>query len=296
MRSVAVAALLVSSAAQTQAQTAPPPSTRFPSGIELVTVDTVVLDKAGLPVTGLTAADFSITENGVRQTLSSFEAVVVPEAVPVGLPSSRPRFSTNVGTETRHARTFLVVFDDIHLTPGQAFRAKAAAAEFLRTGVAPGDRVTLIATGGGAWWNARMPEGREQLLAILQRLDGRYVPDSSPDRITEFEALRIEVYQDIDVAMKVKRRFDTYGAVGQERAAGGPQPRDQPMTSGYGIIDPVVRSRAAEVHQLALSRNKITLGVLRRALGALAGTRGRKGAVLLSQGFVVSCTTSTCRR
>jgi VWFA-related protein len=284
MRLAPAGAVLAAAASLALAQEAASP--RFPSEVELVTVDTVVLDKDGRPVTGLTASDFTLAENGVPQTMASFEAVVVPAAPPPSAPAPRPPFSTNVGPEVRHGRTYLLVFDDIHLSPGQAHRAKAAAAEFLRSGVAPGDRVTLIATGGGAWWNARMPEGRDQLLAILQRLDGRYVPDSSPDKITEFEALRIEIYQDIDVAMKVKRRFDAYGAVGQERAQGGPQPRDQPMNSGYGIIDPVVRSRATEVYQLALSRNKITLGVLSRALGALAGTRGRKAAVLLSQGFV----------
>ena len=71
-----------------------------------------------------------------------------------------------------------------------------------------------------------MPEGRDALIAILKRLDGRYVPDPSPDRITEYEAMRIEEYQDEQMAWYVQRRFDAYGAVGQQkelrrRAAGG---------------------------------------------------------------------------
>jgi VWFA-related protein len=286
MRMVAMAALVFASALLSDAQPAQAPSARFPSEIELVTVDTVVLDKSGQPVTGLTAADFNITENGVPQTLASFEAVVVPAAPSVEVTPSPRRFSTNVGAETRQGRTFLIVFDDIHLSPGQAHRAKAAAAEFLRSGVAPGDFVTLIATGGGAWWNARMPEGRDRLLAILQRLDGRYVPDSSPDKITEFEALRIHLYDDLEAEAKVKRRFDSYGAAGQQKTAQNPQPRDGPMSGAYGMIDPEVRARAAEVYRLSLSRRKITFGVLARALGSLGGSRGRKAAVLLSQGFV----------
>jgi VWFA-related protein len=279
---VAVWAAAAPSAATQQPE--PSASPRFPSEVELVTVDTVVLDKEGQPVPGLTAADFVVTENGLAQTLSSFEAVVVPPpAAPV---AARPRpYSTNVDLETRHGRTFVLLFDDIHLSPGQALRAKAAAAEFLRAGVSPGDRVTLIATAGGWWWNARMPEGRDQLLAILKRLDGRYVPDSSPDRMTEFEAMRIENYQDQEMALKVKRRFDAYGAVGQERAARGPGPADHPDAS-VGIIDSVVRSRAGEVYHLAVSRNKITLGVVARALRSLTGIRGRKSVVLLSQGFI----------
>lgn len=263
MKTLAVAALVFASAGRSEAPPPPAPSPRFPSEIDLVTVDAVVLDKAGQPVTGLTAADFSITENGVPQTLASFEAVVVPAAPPVEVTPSPRRFSTNVGAETRHGRTFLIVFDDIHLSPGQAHRAKAAAGEFLRSGVAPGDYVTLIATGGGAWWNARMPEGRDRLLAILQRLDGRYVPDSSPDKITEFEAMRIHLYDDLEVEAKVKRRFDSYGAAGQQKATQNPQPRDGPMSGAYGMVDPEIRARAAEVYRLSLSRRKITFGVLK---------------------------------
>ena len=86
--------------------------------------------------------------------------------------------------------------------------------------------MTLVASAGGAWWTARMPEGRDSLMAILKRLDGRYIPDPSPDRITEFEAMRIEEYQDEAMAWQVKRRFDNYGAVGSERDSRGVRPAD----------------------------------------------------------------------
>ena len=38
----------------------------------MVLVDTVVLDKAGDPVKGLKAEDFTLTEGGVRQRIASF--------------------------------------------------------------------------------------------------------------------------------------------------------------------------------------------------------------------------------
>ena len=130
-----------------------------------------------------------------------------------------------------------------------------------------------------------MPEGRDALIAILKRLDGRYVPDPSPDRITEYEAMRIEEYQDEQMAWHVQRRFDAYGAVGQERDARGVRPADA-VTSIPGIIPTVVSMRAREVHQLATSRNRITLEVMQRVIESLAGIKGRKSMVLVSQGFV----------
>jgi VWFA-related protein len=258
----------------------------FPSAVELVRVDLVVTDKAGRPVSGLTQADFNLSEGGVPQPITTFESVSVADAPEEEAPVETPFASTNVGPEPRRARTFLVLFDDIHLTPIQAHNAKGAVAEFLRKGTGVGDRVTLIASGGGAWWNARMPEGREQLMTILKRLDGRYITDSSPDRMTEFEAMRIEVYQDQDVALRVQRRFDAYGTKGREQGQNQVSREDLGKSSMTGIIDMDVRSRAAEFYRLANSRNKITLDVMSRALTALAGTPGRKAMVLVSQGFV----------
>ena len=45
----------------------------------------------------------------------------------------------------------------------------------------------------------------------LKRLDGRYIPDTQPDRMSEYEALRIHEYHDTTVAERVLRRWDTYG-------------------------------------------------------------------------------------
>jgi VWFA-related protein len=279
-------AVLLTGAAPSQ--TPPPPVSDQPSfqtGVELVTVDTVVVDKNGRPVPGLTKDDFEIKDDGEVQAITSFEAVRVNEAAPSSAEPTREIVSTNVVPEARYGRTFVVVFDDIHLSPLQAQRARGVVAAFLEEGVAPGDRVMLVATGGGAWWSTRMPEGRDTLISILKRLDGRYIPDPSPDRITEYEAMRIEVYQDEQMGWQVKRRFDAYGAVGQEKDPRGVRPADA-ITSNPGMIPEVVRMRAREVYELSRSRNKITMGVLERAIDALGGIKGRKAMVLVSQGFI----------
>jgi VWFA-related protein len=259
----------------------------FPSQVELVTVDVVVVDGKGRAVGGLTQADFTVLENGAPQTITRFEAVELPEAPPPEAAPARKRpFATNQSPEARQARTFVLVFDDVHLSPAQAQRAKAAMGTFLRTGVREGDRVTLIATGGGAWWSAGMAEGRDTLITILKRLDGRYIPNPSPDRITDWEAMRIMSYDDPDVAYMVQRRFDSYGSVGRDRQ-GERQYSDTTRTNAsVGMIDPYVRARAQDAYLQAVSRRRITMDVMARSLRALAGTRGRKAMVLVSQGFV----------
>jgi len=55
-----------------------------------------------------------------------FEAVVVPPA-PSAVPRPRPKISTNgEGKSATPGRTFVVLFDDIRLTPVMALQAKAA--------------------------------------------------------------------------------------------------------------------------------------------------------------------------
>ena len=260
----------------------------FPAGVELVTVDAVVVDREGHATRGLTEGDFTVLENGVPQTVTRFEAVVLPDEPPPATPApiQRPPYSSNQSPEARHGRTFLLVFDDIHLTALQAQRARVAMGQFLRTGVRDGDRVCLISTGGGTWWYERMPEGRDQLVAILKRLDGRFVPDSSPDRVTDYEAMRIMTLDDAQTGRLVAQRFDAYGARGRQKL-GDHQFADVADTNAaVGTIDPYVRARSQEIYNAAVSRRKITLSMMTRALRALADIKGRKAMVLVSEGFI----------
>jgi VWFA-related protein len=251
------------------------PGATFPAQIEQVTVDVVVTDKKGTPITGLKQADFVLTEDGEAQAIASFEAIQVPPTASV-MPAARPRVSSNLDPEIQTGRTFVILFDDIHLTPAQAHRAKGAVQEFLTTGVREGDRVTLVASGGGAWWSTRMEAGREELITLLKRLDGRHIPDRSPERMTDYEAMRIHIYRDPQVFGRVARRFEAYGV----------QPSySSPSASGIDP-NPFISGRASEVYYQATARNRITLEVMERVLVSLAGTKGRKSLVLVSEGFI----------
>jgi VWFA-related protein len=252
----------------------------FPSQIELVNVDVVVTDKKGVPVPDLSAADFTLLEDGVPQSVASFDAVKAAAAASA-VPPPKPRVSSNTTPEIRSGtgRTFMIVFDDIHLSPQQAHRAKSAVAEFLRSGVREGDRVSLVATGGGAWWSTRMEAGREELVAMLKRLDGRRIPDTSPDRMSDFEAMRVHVFHDQQVEERVSRRFETYGVAGRSG-----QSSQESLAAGTG--DPFVRGRATEIYFQSVARNRITLQVLQRVLMSLASTKGRKSLILVSEGFI----------
>jgi VWFA-related protein len=125
-----------------------------------------------------------------------------------------------------------------------------------------------------------MMAGREELIALLKRLDGRYIPDDTRDRMTDYEAMRIYNSRDIEVAHRVQRRFAELG-VAQPQSPGPTQSR-MFATS----VDPYLLSRAAEVYAKATVRNRSTLEILERSLEAMNATRGRKALILVSEGFI----------
>ena len=63
-------------------------------------------------------------------------------------PAARARVASNMEPPAERGRLFVVVFDDVHLSPLNAQRAKAAVAAFVDRGAQAGDRVLLVATGG----------------------------------------------------------------------------------------------------------------------------------------------------
>jgi VWFA-related protein len=272
------------SAAKGQSSSDSEPAPTFGTEVEVVTVDVVVASKKGQPVAGLRREDFLLTEDDQPQTISSFEAIELPETVSA---EARPQrqVSTNVEAELRTARTFAVVFDDMNLTHVQGLRAKEAIRAFLKKGIREGDRVLLTSSSGSAWWSARMESGRDELLAILERVDGRRFADLSPrERILDYEALRIVEFNDSEVCQRVGRRFEEAGLSMQRSDSQDGQ--SSQSSQGYDRCDPLVMSRAQDVYYETMSRTRVTLDTLKRVFEALGTTRGRKALILVSEGFV----------
>src|SRR5689334_1782946 len=61
---------------------------RFSSRIQAVEVYATVTDRAGEPVTGLRASDFSLEDDGVAQTISTFAEGAFPLTIALGVDRS----------------------------------------------------------------------------------------------------------------------------------------------------------------------------------------------------------------
>jgi VWFA-related protein len=261
----------------------------FSTEVEMVVVDVVVVAKGGGPLPGLRPQNFTITEDGVPQEIASFEEVdaTLPPAAEESV-EPKPRISANTGLHAMSARSFVLAFDQDHLSPIGAGRAKTAIADFLRFGPRAGDNVMLVATGGGSWWVARAGAAEEELGALLRRLQGRYTSHTTPDQITDWEALRIWQDRDPIALEQVRRRLETYISGRQRSAEGVPVRGIDRLTEGTKemVFDDEVRNRAQEVYQMSVVRNRTTLVSLARVLDSMAAVRGRKTLVLFSEGFI----------
>jgi VWFA-related protein len=262
-----------------------PPSAEqmtFPAGTELVSVDVLVLDKQGQPVEGLTAADFTLEEDGRPQTVGSFEAVTLLESS--SPPAARSRVATNEPSRDRPERSFVIVFDELNLSPLTIAVARKAVKEFLENGLEDGDLVTLVPSGGGAWWTERLPEGREALLAVTERLESRFRPDNSVARLSDFEALQIYNGRDPQILSQVLRRYYENGVLQEYDNAA--EARRSTAELGISPGAQLVKARATEVYQAYSERVNRTLGIFERVAEALRQAKGRKIVLFVSEGFV----------
>jgi VWFA-related protein len=140
-------------------QAAAPPSSRqtFRAATDLVQVDVSVLDKDRKPIRGLTAADFSVLEDGKARPVVAFIPVDLPAHQPDAvLPGWRRDVSPDVTTNDvrPEGRLVVIMFDwSIRFVDQQlAHRIAAAAINQL----APGDQAAVVFT--SAFANGGIPQ------------------------------------------------------------------------------------------------------------------------------------------
>jgi VWFA-related protein len=96
---------------------------RFRTAVEAVVLDVSVLGRDGMPVRGMTAADFTVLEDGKPQAIANFTPIDLPDVdrgVPVWLRDAPLDAATN--DEIGEGALLVIVMDDIAMVamPGQA--------------------------------------------------------------------------------------------------------------------------------------------------------------------------------
>jgi VWFA-related protein len=193
-RTLLVLAVLLTSAhgltgQQTGQPPAAPPRPAFRSGVNLVLVDVVVRDRSGAFVKGLTANDFELREDGVRQQIVSFAYDEVrADAPPIERLSAlaargatqTPASVSTPGTtvepmpltsdETAGHRLIALLFDTSSMQPEDVQNAIDGAAAWVRDRMTTADLVAVAAIGSSLRVLTDFTTSRERVQAALASL------------------------------------------------------------------------------------------------------------------------------
>jgi VWFA-related protein len=156
------------------------PNTVIRIDVNLVQVDAVVTDSRDRRVTGLTAEDFELLQDGAPQTITSFSYVSSKPAAgqaaqahqlgqtkPVkGEPPAPPP----VLQPTDVRRTLALVVDDLGLAGENIPRVRDAIRNFVDQQMRPGDLVAIVRTGAGMGALQQFTTDKRLLYAALDRV------------------------------------------------------------------------------------------------------------------------------
>jgi VWFA-related protein len=155
----------------------------FRAGVELVEIDAVVTDAGGDPVTGLTADDFELREDGTPHPIAAFSTVEIPIER-----AERPLFSpTAVEPDVRSnqggaGRIYLFVLDEV--SPTLALRTRHFLRTFVEQHLGANDIAGIAYIGRGASNSQDFTSNKRILLGALDRFAGGFPSEPAPQAAT----------------------------------------------------------------------------------------------------------------
>jgi len=220
-----LAALLIASAQQNanSPQTAPKKNAgqdnsktvfSFSTSVQLVVVDAFIRDKNGNPIPNLTAADFSVAEDGKAQEIAvcqfqelqtealpaaSATLSVRPNEAPAEVKAvARAQIAPAASGEVKYKdKRLLVLFFDMSSMPIQdQIRAQDGAIKFVKTQITPSDLLAIMSFSGDVRVVEDFTEDRDKLIKDIKNLtigegqgfDSTATGDSATDTGAAFSA------------------------------------------------------------------------------------------------------------
>ena len=177
----ATALLLLNTAAATFAQEPPQqpkqPQYRMRVTSELVLVNVIARDRKGNLIRGLKKEDFTVTEDGKRQDISTFDFENVDELATSGLGEATVTgTAANAGLlhsadatplDARDRRLMLLFFDFSGMDPEQIERGVDSAKKFIREKMKPADMIALVSLSTNMRVDLDFTADKSKVLSIL---------------------------------------------------------------------------------------------------------------------------------
>jgi VWFA-related protein len=254
----------------------PPPPNTLRTEVKLVEVPVVVRDGKGRAIAGLKQSDFQVFDLGKEQVITTFSVENLP---PAAAPAARAPEASSAQpaaarpappAEAQHPRFIALCLDNLSTPFADLRYTKTAAEKFVRTGLAPGDRVAVVTT---AWSQPTITFTDEvpKLVESIEKVtpQQRFSDESSQcPRITGYQAYLITNHLDPDTLEGVAQEDMGCKRIGHDQAV-------QEVTSLANMI---------WEHSLSNSRN--ALYSIEGVVNSLGKLPGRRMLLLASSGFL----------
>lgn len=159
-------------------------SAQFTASTQLVVETVNVKDKSGKPIEGLTAKDFTVTEDGVPQAIKFFEyqkleenAAPLPTANAAGARVVDKLVHTQIAPEQpgntryRDRRLLALYFDMTAMPPQDQLRALGAAEKFVKSQMTGSDQMAILRfSGSSVDVLSDFTADRDKLLTVIETL------------------------------------------------------------------------------------------------------------------------------
>jgi VWFA-related protein len=275
---VSVVSVVLALATAAAAQDQPPPV--FKAGVELVRLDVRVTNSQGQSVRDLRQEEVEVVENGSSRPVVFFQHVQEPAEsyAEVARRTVAGEISTNQGAARGHL--YVLVFDQMHITPGGEQRARLVAQQFLKTRIRPGDRVALFAVPGPGPQIGFTADARK-VAAELVKVRGMAESQAigAMGSMTLYEAFQI-LRRNEEILHRVTER-------NQATASTDTQRRNDASTFGTtpGALTNLFSEDAQRIANVADGETRRLLSALSDVLRQMRTVEGRKSVLLVSEGF-----------
>ena len=179
----AIAAALVNHARPVAAQ-----QPTFQTTVNFVDVDVTVADAQGHFVSGLTADDFEVFEDGKPQTIQTFSYIELPVERP-----DRYRFAgqpvpddVRSNRDVSSGRVYIILLDDLNVAPLRTNIVRRHAREFIERQFGPHDLAAVVVTSGRKDAAQEFTSDPALLLRAVDHFVGQRLQSAEMQRIDDY--------------------------------------------------------------------------------------------------------------
>ena len=274
-----------------------PPQLRLTVQTQLVEMDVTVRDARGQVVSGLKQSDFEILDEGKAREIAAF---VVETRAPSRLPS-QPAIAAPASAPVTQAapapppaappaRSTLLLFDDLHASPGDLQREQLAAREFVKAGLGPGAQAGVYSASAGL--RLDFTADMEALSAVIGKLhSGQRMSENGLmpcPRITPYQAYLI-FRNDLDALnAAVQEAQQCLSADSSRPQVGGRNPSlTSVRTTGQPNTNLIaVQAQANATWEKTREDSLDSIDAVNNALELLARAPGTRVLLMASTGFI----------